>query len=321
MFSKIWPLKKVIPLDHSDDFQTNESWSFVAADFIFANANNPFASLFPEEITINELNQDEAHNFIGIKVGDVNGTATTNGLLDGDSRDFKGDLILATKDQDLEEGKTYEVSFNASKFTEVVAYQFSLNFDSDFIEYNGLRPDALTNLSAANFGLSRLAEGVITTSWHNNNAVTIMDETPLFTLRFTAKADGLLSDALNISSDYTVAEAHGKLADTNEIELLKVGLRFDGSALATDRYILHQNNPNPFHDETLIGFNLPEATTATLNIYNVKGALLKQVEDDYEKGYHSIEIEKSDLGATGLFYYHLVTPKWSMTKKMTLMRW
>ncbi len=313
-------LRRLI-LHNIDDFQTNDSWSFVAADYVFADPNNPFASLFPEEVLINGLSANEIHDFIGIKVGDVNGTATTNGLQEGDSRNFKGDLALALKDQDIEEGKTYEVSFRSSQFIEMVGYQFSLNFDTDLLEYQGLRADGLTNLSAANFGLSKLGEGVITTSWHNKSAVTIMDETDLFTLRFTAKSNGLLSEALRISSEYTLAEAYGKLAETNAIELLKVDLRFDGTALAADRYILHQNNPNPFHDQTLIGFNLPEASTATLNIYNVKGELVKAVSGDFEKGYHSIEIDRSDLGVTGLFYYRLVTPKWNQTKKMTLIKW
>jgi fungalysin metallopeptidase (M36)/fungalysin/thermolysin propeptide len=82
--------------------------------------------------------------------------------------------------------------------------------------------------------------------------------------------------------------------------------------------ILLQNRPNPFKDETLIGFNLPEATFATLTIFDVNGRALKVIEGNYNEGYNEIQISRSDLSATGIMYYRLMTNNGSVTKMMLL---
>ena len=77
-----------------------------------------------------------------------------------------------------------------------------------------------------------------------------------------------------------------------------------------------QNQPNPFKDETVIGFTLPEATIATLTIYDVSGRVLKQIKGDYAKGYNEESINRSELSGTGVLYYTLETADDSATKKM-----
>jgi hypothetical protein len=79
---------------------------------------------------------------------------------------------------------------------------------------------------------------------------------------------------------------------------------------------LLQNRPNPFKDETLISFNLPESTYATLTIYDVDGRTLKVVEGNYDAGYNEVGVNASELGATGVMYYRLMTDNGTVTKTM-----
>jgi hypothetical protein len=79
---------------------------------------------------------------------------------------------------------------------------------------------------------------------------------------------------------------------------------------------LLQNRPNPFKDETLISFNLPESTYATLTIYDVDGRTLKVVEGNYDAGYNEVGVSASELGATGVMYYRLMTDNGTITKTM-----
>jgi len=81
---------------------------------------------------------------------------------------------------------------------------------------------------------------------------------------------------------------------------------------------LYQNQPNPFMDETKIGFQLPEAGTATITIYDVSGRTISQVEGDFAKGYNEVVINRADLNSAGLLYYRLDTPTNSATRKMLL---
>ena len=126
-----------------------------------------------------------------------------------------------------------------------------------------------------------------------------------------------MGKVLSVSSNITTAEAY-----TAKYELLDVALRFDdeeGSTLLTsNQFALYQNEPNPFKSETVIGFNLPQAESATLKIYDVSGRVLKVVEGDFAKGYNHVTFDRSELGASGVLYYQLDTEDNTATRKMIL---
>jgi hypothetical protein len=69
---------------------------------------------------------------------------------------------------------------------------------------------------------------------------------------------------------------------------------------------LYQNTPNPWVNKTQIGFHLPEATTATLTIYDVTGRTLYTTKGDFAKGYNFFSIDRSVIGsassAAGMYY-------------------
>lgn len=74
-------LRKLI-LGIYTDLPCAGSYRFVRADYVFPDPLNPFP--FPETITIENLSGDvTAQNFIGIKIGDVNGSAVGGSNFDG----------------------------------------------------------------------------------------------------------------------------------------------------------------------------------------------------------------------------------------------
>lgn len=56
-------------------FNNNKSWRFVAGHYEFPFPDNPWFEPFPEVINFNDLIQTVHINFIGIKIGDVSGSA------------------------------------------------------------------------------------------------------------------------------------------------------------------------------------------------------------------------------------------------------
>ena len=70
-------LRKLI-LSIYDDFPDNTSWRFVDADYTFPDSTNPWAEIFPESIHDNYPFDLIGYNFIGIKIGDVNGSVIPN---------------------------------------------------------------------------------------------------------------------------------------------------------------------------------------------------------------------------------------------------
>ncbi|MFT4663765.1 MAG: hypothetical protein ACI9XB_000706, partial [Gammaproteobacteria bacterium] len=306
-------LRKLI-LHIDEDFSNNTSWRFMEAAFAFPIPTNPFASIFPEEIALNGLTANEQHDFVGVKVGDVNGSATANAMADAEARTFVGDLVLEVKDQELKAGGTYEVSFRANNFEAMHGYQFTLNFDQDAISFAGAKPGALPNMNESNFGLALLDRGVITTSWTAQTGQSLERGSDIFTIVFTAKRDAKLSQVFDVNSRYTKAEAYN-----GNLELMDVILRFETDRFVTTDFRLYQNMPNPFKEETVIGFELPESTKGTLSIYDASGRILKQIDGDFVKGYNSINLSKDAL-SPGLLYYKLITPNATATKKMIFLK-
>lgn len=291
------------------EFPNNTSWRFIDKSFTFANPTNPFASNFPEVININNLSQDEIdNNFVAVKIGDVNGSATANLLGGADDRNMNGQLVFNIDDVAVTAGETYTVNFTAQDFN-AFGYQFTLNFDRNALNFDGVNAGLATE---TNFGYAMLEEGVITTSWNSDLAKQLNDNEVVFSLVFTANTNANLSELLSVSSQYTTAEAYSHNGD-----LMNVALNFNSTVVEAG-FDLYQNTPNPFENTTAIGFNLPEAATATLTISDVSGKVLRVIEGDYAKGYNQVTVERSELSGAGVLYYQLDTPTDSATKKMIL---
>jgi hypothetical protein len=297
-------IRKVI-LQLQTEFTDNTSWRFVDKDFVFPDPTDPFTSGFPEVISYNNLSQDELFaDFYAVKIGDVNGSASTHANSNASNRNFVGAFVLNTKDQAVKAGDRVSVSLSAADL-DVLGYQFTLNFDKDALELLNVVEGEATE---ENIGLSLLEEGAITTSWNAEGGLPTGD---LFTLEFRAMADAQLSELLSVSSRFTAAEAYNLNG-----ELLDVNLAFNGS-VATPGFALYQNVPNPFNGETMIGFDLPEASTAVLTVFDMSGKVVTVMEGAFEKGYNQIALQ--NLNATGVLYYTLETANNTATRKMVRM--
>jgi hypothetical protein len=93
-----------------------------------------------------------------------------------------------------------------------------------------------------------------------------------------------------------------------------------------DSPALYQNSPNPFNPATLITYYLPAAGMATLDIYDVNGALIKILVNNRKTGgQHCIEWDgTNDAGrpvAAGIYFYRLIASGSIIdTKKMVLLK-
>ncbi|MEL6923182.1 MAG: T9SS type A sorting domain-containing protein, partial [Bacteroidota bacterium] len=188
--------------------------------------------------------------------------------------------------------------------------QFTMDFDATALEFVDVEAGALSNLTEANFGLTNVAEGVITTSW--NATELAANDDVLFSITFRAKSDVQLSEAVSVNSRYTAAEAYDAGLNT-----LDVAIEF-GNTVVAEGFELYQNAPNPFQSVTRIGFNLPEAGTATMTIMDISGKVLKVIDGEYAKGYNEVTLNRSELSAAGVLYYQLNTANDSATRKMII---
>jgi len=296
-----------------ENLTNNTSWRFVDADYVFSNPANPFTTTFPELININGLSEAMQQNFIGIKVGDLNGSAVPNALVSGDTRTERSTQNLLVIDTRIEKGTTRTVAIKAKDFTALLGYQMTLEFDPAKMEIIKIIPVALRGLTDKNFGIQNQEAGVITTSWNTANGLSLKDETVLFEIVVKAKETLTLSEVLESNSKVTAAEAYSEIHGVMHSALL-----FDNiKGLEKDRFTLYQNYPNPFSVNTNVGFYLDKAGDATLTVYDMDGKIRYIENGKYENGYHEITLNATQLGEAGMLYYHLnTTDRKPQIKKM-----
>lgn len=75
--SDIAQLENVI-VNNLPSFPNNTSWRFISAEYNFPDPTNPYAEVFPEVVNINNLLGNLSFDFIGVKIGDVDGNADTH---------------------------------------------------------------------------------------------------------------------------------------------------------------------------------------------------------------------------------------------------
>ena len=88
---------------------------------------------------------------------------------------------------------------------------------------------------------------------------------------------------------------------------------------------LKGNYPNPFNPETTIRYSMKEASPVSIEIYNVKGQLVKSlVNTTKESGDHTVVWNGTDNSGravtSGVYYYKMNAGKYSSTKKMIMMK-
>jgi hypothetical protein len=277
------------------------SYRFVDAKYVFPNPNNPFVPQFPEIISVADLQDNYmSGNFEVAKMGDVTGNADLNNLMSADDRTV-GTLLFDIADRKVAKGEEVTVEFTTAD--RVLGYQFTMNA-------KGL--DILDVVPGANMNINNFAvfasKGAMTTVVEEAAAKSS------FSVKFRATEAGELSKMLSVSSAITKAVAY-----STESERFDVSFRFNGqggSVISGVGFELYQNQPNPFINNTVVGFHLPEAATATFSVYDELGRTLFTQKGDFSKGYNAITIERSKLNATGVLFYTLETSNQSATKQM-----
>lgn len=291
-------------------FNKNTSWRFIPSDYTFDPSKNPLDVDYPQSVTMSNLGYSATNvNFTGIKIGDVNQTARTDKGAGSRSVETRNFHIV---DAAFQAGEVVEVPVRMSDLNTLHAYQFTMNYNVDALNLVNIKAGKL-EISEEDYAEIDAENGVVTSVWGNINPVTINADEVLFTLVFDAKNNSTLSRSLNVNSDVTRALVY----DANETEF-NLGVNFRAQIADVADFVLEQNVPNPFTTETLVTFNMPAQSEGTFTVYDIAGKVIYTLNAEFNAGENQVKIQKSDLGAAGVFYYELKTDLGSATKKMIL---
>lgn len=292
---------KIIP-----EFPSNQSWRFIDNAYQFTT-NSPLTEPFTESILIEELPEEQMGvNFIGVKIGDINGNALANRLESANGRTIKNTLGFTIEDRLVGVDEIITIPFLIKDLKTIEGLQFSLDFKH------------LTLLSleeglaeTKHMNQTEIEKGQLVVSW--NKEQIELSNSNLFTLTFKANRRELLSNLLTIDYQKTLAEAY-----TTEEELLDIQLSY--TELANNRsFELFQNKPNPFESQTTVGFYIPRGENVQLRVMDIQGRILMDIQKEYKAGFHEINLDKQTIGGVGILYYQMTAGENIATKKMIVL--
>lgn len=305
-------LRKLI-LGTISELPNNGSWRFIDANYVFADAADPFAENLPESYDIEVLNADMNVDFVAIKVGDINDNVIAN-INDQSTAFTRSGKTISIKvaNQKFDAGNKVIVPVTISEEMIATGLQFTVEMGS-VLEFADVNSEAI-NISEDNIGFAALSEGAITLSWNHATGVSLSENDVVLELVFTATGSGSIAKQLNITSNNVKAEMYNDDLETMDIEFVIEGR---DNVLGSD-FVLYQNVPNPFSGATNIAFELPVSKVGTLTVFDMTGQVISRIQRTFDKGTNQITLNRADLGAAGVLYYQLEAGEYIASRKMIL---
>jgi len=292
-------LRKAI-LGITEEFINNESWRFIDSDFNFNENIDPLGQAFDEDYNIPVLNNDMLVDFIGVKIGDVNGTAVTSYA----SNDLETRSSNVLQLEGNLEGERLVIRSNHS--TLLRGLQMTIEYNKQFVDAIGMEPKSF-DISNDSYFINQ-AEGFITMTWNADQLRKIESGEELFAIVF----DGEFNlAAIELTSLITKAEAYNEDFEVMDIE-------YDGGNSVFGLALL-QNEPNPWVARTSIKYTLDADQEVIFYFRDPDGKLIKKLTTSGSRGNNELWIEASDLNVNAsVVYYEMQTQTNRIMRKMIL---
>lgn len=310
------------------EFPNNKSWRFVPAQYEFIDPYSPWP--FDESAYFESLDAMAMHTgFIGVKVGDVNQSAAINAhepivVIRGAAPE----VVLEVPDLPMTSGAIVRVPvfIRGDQFG---GMQFTLHTGSTRLV--GIEPGTLA-VDAQHYAVY---DNQVALSWNGAEPVDMHSGSAAIILVLQAGDNAThLRHELVLGSEITASEAYvfsdGRFVETTlRMEMMSADSEQE---IAEDEFELYQNKPNPWKEETRIGFSLPKAMHARLTVFDPAGKHILVKEMDAPKGYAEFTLYAHEIAVQTVLYYKVDaypvagdsssdegTATWSATKKMIML--
>ncbi|MHC1708714.1 MAG: LamG-like jellyroll fold domain-containing protein [Bacteroidales bacterium] len=249
----------------------------------------PAGDWYFEQKNITIAGADKTQDFIGICYGDVNNSFIP-GLKDEPSLKSENEGILSV--------------YQNQSFTLPVRIRNNMSLGAATLNF--IIPEKYFKLEEiimpeGSFTY-RFANDIIHIAWNNTDALTLNSNDILlqFKMRRTS---------LSPPDDFTVTitgwcELADGSAEVTEYQTLLIPKIIEAEVYP-DGFYLGQNQPNPFNENSLIPYFLPEEGTVSLEVFNILGELIYLInEGQQSEGQHNIYLSANSIPG-GIYYYKM----------------
>jgi len=301
-------LRKLI-LGVYDEFPNNQNWRFIDALHNFIDPMDPWAGPIPESYFIEFLDEDMSVEFIGLKLGDINASAST-GLM--------GQAIIEKRNiQNLEieyfvNEELGRIDFYASNYASIQGWQWAFNFDPFEMSIGNITSTALDLDMDQNSYIDNDA-GICRMSYSSSKPESIGSDDVLFSIEYHSYGDQMSSISLAGQEDM-LAEAY--LADMKTIGLIinsKDEAKDEASGIMTVA-------PNPWSGNTRVSYQIAEAGAVYWSVYDMTGRkLLSYTIDIDAPGTYDLVLDQKDIDGRGMVMLLMQTGNQVYKKRMLIL--
>lgn len=290
-------LRKVI-LGLIDTIPASTSWRFMPSNFVFTDTLNPFVNPPPEYIMLNGLHNDQAdQNFIGIKVGDLNGNANF-----ADPRSPLDTAWVELPDLMLHAGVPVDVPLRLKNWSALSGFQFEIDLPTEVAELDSVRIAAPRLLNSSH--IAQRNDHSLAISWDDGQQQPELEDSVLVILHLLPKQTIHLRAIVQLQRENVAPESY----PANQESIAPLGLRFHSSESAAETIsATMQVFPNPFSDVTTLAFDLPEAGEVQLSVTDARGIPVLSRQANFAKGQQQWRIQGTELPGPGVYYCRLVS--------------
>lgn len=304
-------LKKLI-LHQIAEIPGQESWKFIPKSYVFPYPNNPWYETYPEKFKDDKvMKQNMDVDFIGIKMGDLNNTATATNFNNNETRSQWAPMNFYTNDKIIQADQLSEIIIRSNQAQNLESCQFTLEL-SDGVKVESIEP-LFTDEATDQILNYDKESNKIHFSWYDLKSRHFSENEAIFKIKLKSSESLQLSALLKMSDADNFPEA---LTDKNEI--LRPELSIVKKEENKEGFALFQNRPNPFNKQTTIRFQLPESGAATIRVYDITGKTLVEKHVNLPAGFHEIMIDSHVLNGAGVYLYSLETEKQRAVARMIL---
>jgi hypothetical protein len=229
-------------------------------------------------------------NYTGILLGDVTGDWNQSY---GQMKATIVQTITCLDDIKTEPGKII-IPIKIKGDQEVVSWQLHLKFDPDKLKFNLAKKDVAG---------SKLQ--LLQNSGDGNLYLGMYGSEGIFSDESFAE---IIFDVLETSNDKIELEIPYFQVNNNPVQQGSIAFDIDG--VIPEDFVLLQNYPNPFNPATTITYQIPEAGSVKLVIFNLSGQEIITLEDrNQQAGLHQIEWSGLDKAGSevvsGVYFCYL----------------
>lgn len=239
-------------------------------------------------------------DFIGIKYGDINQSATG---FDGEADDRNSRVLqpLSLENQWVNAGKLIEIPMRIGKGLSLDAWQLALVIDPELAQIEsveGLPEEFYTTGS----------DGKLRALWYD--AELPFENDRLFTLKLRILQPARLSEIISLDEEALKPECYSRSGD----ETIKRQLVLQWNS---DRVTgLSRPSPNPFTHETVFKTIMDSPSVVSVDIFDAAGRVVYSVVQDVEQGEDAVSVPGVVFPDAGVYGYRVQAGKSVLVGKL-----